>query len=312
MMRTLALVVCATAILATTTHASPLVQKTRPPESAADEALRKGLEAEGAKRDAEAERKAEAKKKRQAARKEAERKQGQQGDVPAQPGREAKPDAVRGKSDEREKDAVRPSDAGASASPKAGEIRRLSREVFALERKHRERIARIDRLKVVFREKGEIEKVQELEQMAERQERRHARGLEAYRREMGPEAFAAIETALEVGRERELALPGADARVRRDAKAGRDGDRPARQNADQPSDRRPDRAGSKTDRVPENQRRTDQPRRAKPKSDKPNSDRPRGGDKRKSDPSGGSDKPGGDRSRGDQAPGKKNSGNGRG
>ena len=85
---------------------------------------------------------------------------------------------------------------------KVSEVRRMARQCFQAERQHRERIAKIDRLMEVYRKEDRLSRVEELEVMRERQIKRHERGMDAYRREMGPEAFAVVQAALEVGRER--------------------------------------------------------------------------------------------------------------
>ena len=273
MMRYVAPFLISCVLFSAAAPAAPLAQA-RPQESAADAAARKAREAEAAKQEAEqeaAKRLAESKRKRQAAREEAQNKQGdapvqsdkparpRPGDAPAKPRRDAPSDApsdrIGGQSPDRDRASDRPGDAAPEPTANA-ELRRLRREALALERRHRERSARINRLAVVFREQGETEKVQQLELMAERENLRYERALERYRREMGPEAFAKLEQVLEAGRGRPGKAPGAQS------------------GGDRPGDRAPAQSGGRTDEAEQNEDRTDRPR-----GDKPSSDRPQGGDK---------------------------------
>jgi len=271
MMRAPALVLFSCVLLSAVAPAAPIAQ-TRPQESAADTAARKAREAEAAKQEAEqeaAKRLAESKRKRQEAREEALRKQGdapvqgdeparpRQGDAPAKPRRDAPSDAPSdkvGKSPEGDRASDRPGDT-APAAPNNAELRRLRGEVIALERSHRNRSARINRLAAIFREQGKTEKVQQLELMEERENLRYERALAGYRREMGPEAFAKLEKVLEAGRERGRGRPAEPARPGNPADAKSGGDRPG----DRAADRAPARPDAKTDK----------PGRAAPKGDKP-------------------------------------------
>jgi hypothetical protein len=260
MMRTLALVLISCTLLSATASAAPLAQ-TRPQESAADAAARKARAKQEAEQQA-AKRLAESKRKRQTAREEARGKPGdapvqsdkpakpRRDDAPAKPRRDAPSDKIRGGTPDRDRVSDRPGDAAPEPTANA-ELRRLRREVLVLERNHRERSARINRLAVVFREQGKTEKVQQLELMEERENLRYERALGGYRREMGPEAFAKLEAALEAGRGQPGKAVGPP------------------QSGDRPGDRPPARAGGRADGNKQDQGRTDRPRSDKPRSDKP-------------------------------------------
>ena len=292
MMRTPALVLFACVLLPAAAPAASFAQ-TRPQESAADAAARKAREAE----EAAAKRLAEAQRKRQAAREEAQGKQGdkpaagdapRRGDAPARSRPDKPSDAASdvprktGDAPRLDEPSDRPGDAAPAANP--AELRRMRAEIFALERVHRERTARIERLKVLFREKGETEKVLRLEQMGERAEIRYQGKLAAYRREMGPENFAKLEAALEAGRKGGRGRPGAEE---------------GRGNAERRSNRASDKA-TPGDRPGTDRRATDQPRRDRAGGDKPKADRPR------------SDKPNAGRPQADKPARRKPGGNGRG
>jgi hypothetical protein len=89
------------------------------------------------------------------------------------------------------------------------EMRDAARNLFALERTHRERLARIERLMALFREKGDQAKLLELEQMRAKENKRYGRFLERYIEEMGP-AFEKVQGELLGGQQRRERSKGAE------------------------------------------------------------------------------------------------------
>jgi hypothetical protein len=95
----------------------------------------------------------------------------------------------------------------------------VRQDLFALERNHREIIARLDRLADVYRASGQERKLAEVEELRAKHHQRYERFLGVYREKLGPDEFAAIDSNLRMGRERRMA----NARPRVEAKnAGTD------------------------------------------------------------------------------------------
>lgn len=118
----------------------------------------------------------------------------------------------------------------AAAQPGAEQnnaAREAARNLFALERVHRERLGRIERLMELFREKGDEAKLLELEQMRAKENKRYARFLERYKEEMGP-AFAQVEPSLRAGQVRQKREKGA-----------KEAGAPPRAREEKPSERKP-------------------------------------------------------------------------
>jgi len=86
-------------------------------------------------------------------------------------------------------------------------MRETARNLYALERVHRERLARIERLMQLFREKGDQDKLLQLEQLRAKENKRYDRFLERYKAEMGP-AYDQVAGTLNSGKARKQSAPG--------------------------------------------------------------------------------------------------------
>src|SRR5690349_4029624 len=93
----------------------------------------------------------------------------------------------------------------------AANPREVAKKAAHFEKVHRDRIARIDRLIVVFKQKGDSAKVTELEALRAAQLKRHENGMAGFRKQLGNEHFAKLE--------KELKGPSARAREMRNERA---------------------------------------------------------------------------------------------
>ena len=93
---------------------------------------------------------------------------------------------------------------------KDAEAPTIAQKAAHFEKVYRERVARIDRLKQVYREKGDETKLAELKEMRERLDKRHDNAMHGFRQQLGEARWAKVEKhmggpsarALEVRNER--------------------------------------------------------------------------------------------------------------
>lgn len=88
------------------------------------------------------------------------------------------------------------------------EAREIAKKAAKFEAVYRDRIARIDRLIVIYTGKGDREKVTELEALRESQVKRHANAMDGFRKQLGGESWGRFE--------QELKRPGVHARKMRE------------------------------------------------------------------------------------------------
>ncbi len=82
--------------------------------------------------------------------------------------------------------------------PKA-RARALVQQVVNVERAHRERIARIERLEELFRASGGADSLAELANLRAVQERRYQAAMDGYRRDLGADNYARLRKVLDAG-----------------------------------------------------------------------------------------------------------------
>jgi hypothetical protein len=92
----------------------------------------------------------------------------------------------------------------------AADARAIAQKAAHFEKVYRDRVARIDRLQTLYREKGAETKLAELKDMRAKLEKRHANAMEGFRKQLGEGRWAKVEKhiggpsarALEVRNER--------------------------------------------------------------------------------------------------------------
>src|SRR5882672_4562217 len=89
-----------------------------------------------------------------------------------------------------------------NATDHKGQIDAETRAVYDQELAHRKRLGRIERLKTLFRERGDTEKLGRLEEVARKENRRYDAYLQKQREQLGPQRFERTQAALERGRQR--------------------------------------------------------------------------------------------------------------
>lgn len=92
--------------------------------------------------------------------------------------------------------------AGEAAAPRARlpeNLRATARAMADQQYRHRQRLARIERLRQVYRERGDLGRIARLEELRTKENARYARYLDERRRELGPERYAQVERALGAG-----------------------------------------------------------------------------------------------------------------
>ena len=77
-----------------------------------------------------------------------------------------------------------------------------TRALYGQELAHRQRLARIERLKTLLRARGDSEKLGKLEELAAKEQTRYQAYLGKQREKMGAQRFGQAQSALEQGRER--------------------------------------------------------------------------------------------------------------
>jgi hypothetical protein len=106
---------------------------------------------------------------------------------------------------EREKAArekERESRAGEASAPRARlpeDLRATARAMADQQFRHRQRLARIERLREVYRERNDVAKIARLDELRTKENARYSRYLDERRRELGPERYAQVERALGAG-----------------------------------------------------------------------------------------------------------------
>lgn len=94
------------------------------------------------------------------------------------------------------------------APPKAArpieERRAIAQDAARFEAKYRSAVARVDRLMEVYKEKGDAEKVLQLERLRDRLAIRREHALEGFRRDLGEDGFQRVRGQLEGGGRRGL------------------------------------------------------------------------------------------------------------
>lgn len=83
------------------------------------------------------------------------------------------------------------------AQAPTAEAREIAKKAAKFEAVHRDRIARIDRLIVIYTGKGDRAKVAELEALREGQMKRHANAMEGFRKQLGGESWGKLEQELQ-------------------------------------------------------------------------------------------------------------------
>jgi len=160
---------------------------------------------------------------------------------------------------------------GAAGMSREEMIRKMAQE----EAKHRERLAKIERLKVLAREKGETERLAALGEMLNTETTRYAAMLEKARKNIDPDTFHAMEQRLAQGRGRGAALmPERPAQKPDQAQKPDAAQKPERKPAAQPP-RNEQKQDAKPERKPAAQPpRTEQKQDTKPER-KPAADKPK-------------------------------------
>ena len=90
--------------------------------------------------------------------------------------------------------AVKP--AAASAMPDPAVLRSIAKEMVTLERIHRDRQARLDRLVEVFSEGKQMDKVKEIEALRAKENTRYLAAMQGYKKIVGPEVHGRIVALL--------------------------------------------------------------------------------------------------------------------
>lgn len=79
----------------------------------------------------------------------------------------------------------------------AAEARAIAQKAAHFEKVYRDRVARIDRLQEIYREKGEEKTLAELKEMRAKLEKRHANAMEGFRKQLGEGRWAKVEKHIE-------------------------------------------------------------------------------------------------------------------
>jgi hypothetical protein len=98
---------------------------------------------------------------------------------------------------ERERAAHRESAAPGARLP--DDLRATARAMADQQYRHRQRLARIERLRQVYRGRNDLAKVAQLDELRTKENARYSRYLDERRRELGPERYAQVERALANG-----------------------------------------------------------------------------------------------------------------
>jgi len=79
----------------------------------------------------------------------------------------------------------------------AAEARAIAQKAAHFEKVYRDRVARIDRLQEIYREKGAEKPLAELKEMRAKLEKRHANAMEGFRKQLGEGRWAKVEKHIE-------------------------------------------------------------------------------------------------------------------
>ena len=123
----------------------------------------------------------------------------------------------------------------------AANPREVAKKAAHFESMHRDRIARIDRLIAIFKQKGDGAKVAELEALRAAQLKRHENGMAGFRKQLGNEHFAKLEKELKgpSARAREMRNEHANENereheARKSEKDGKPAEKPPHEKSDAP------------------------------------------------------------------------------
>lgn len=147
------------------------------------------------------------------------------------------------RTEEREKPATPPKPVTSDA-----EARKIAEKAAHFEKVYRDRAARLDRLRQIYREKGAETKLAELKEMSAALEKRHANAMEGFRKQLGEGRWAKVEKhiggpsarALEVRNDRanENAAEREARKAQKEAEKGQDAKPPKNKDReDKPKDK---------------------------------------------------------------------------
>jgi hypothetical protein len=92
-----------------------------------------------------------------------------------------------------------PREAAAKRTSLPEDLRATARAMADQQNRHRQRLARIERLRQLYRERNDQARLAVLDQLRTKENARYARYLDERRRELGPERYAQVERALGAG-----------------------------------------------------------------------------------------------------------------